>query len=176
MMKEKMIQLVINASLLREIDERKLINAYARFIYNDEKDTTDDIQIKENLKQLLDWDENGDNGLGVYCSKFESLKERDWIRLIQFIKENHHEIKELSYKPVRQRKLESIKVVNDAIEAKEQHNMERFTDSNYKVSGRGKKARPCVYEGREYKSRQECMYKEGLTKYQLWVYLKETGQ
>ena len=50
-----MIQLVINTSLLREIDERKLINAYARFMYNDEKDTTDDTQIKENLIQLLDW-------------------------------------------------------------------------------------------------------------------------
>ena len=32
MMSEK-IQLVVNVELLREIDERKLINAYARFMY-----------------------------------------------------------------------------------------------------------------------------------------------
>ena len=171
-----MIQLVVNVDLLREIDERKLINAYARFMYNDEKDTTDDIQIKENLIQLLDWDENGDNGLGIYCSKFEKLKEKDWTRLIQFIKENHHEIKSISYTPLKERKLESIKVINDALETKKQHNIERFTDENYQVSGRGKKAKPCIYEGREYKSRQECMYKEGLTKYQLWIYLKNTNQ
>ena len=171
-----MIQLVVNVNLLREIDERKLINAYARFMYNDEKDTTDDVQIKENLKQLLDWDENGENGLSIYCSKFESIKEKDWIRLIQFVKDNRFEIKNLSYSNVKERKLESIKIVNDALENKEKHNIERFSDENYEVSGRGKKAKPCVYEGREYKSRQECMYKEGLTKYQLWIYLKETNQ
>ena len=171
-----MIQLVINTTLLREIDERKLINAYARFMYNDEKDTTDDLQIRENLIQLLDWDKNGDNGLGIYCSHFEKLKEKDWNRLIQFIKENHHEIKSISFYPAKERKLESIKVINSVIENKKKHNTERFTDSNYKVSGRGKKARPCVYEGREYKSRQECMYKEGLTKYQIWKYLKDTDQ
>lgn len=171
-----MIQLVVNVELLREIDERKLINAYARFMYNDEKDTTDDVQIKENLIQLLDWDENGDSGLGVYCSKFEKIKRKDWEILIQFIKDNGAEIKNLSYTSVKERKLKSIKIVNDNLQAKEQHNIERFTDSNYTISGRGKKARPCIYEGREYKSRQECMYKEGLTKYQLWVYLKETNQ
>lgn len=171
-----MIQLVVNVNLLREIDERKLINAYARFMYNDEKDTTDDVQIRENLIQLLDWDKNGDNGLGIYCSHFESLKEKDWNVLINFIKENHHEIKSISFYPVKERKLESVKVINDILETKKQHNIERFTDENYEVSGRGKKARPCTYEGREYKSRQECMYKEGLTKYQLWIYLKETNQ
>lgn len=171
-----MIQLVINTTLLREIDERKLINAYARFMYNDEKDTTDDLQIRENLIQLLDWDKNGDNGLGVYCSHFEKLKDKDWDRLIQFIKENHHEIKSISFSPSKERKLKSIKIINDAIEAKKKHNKERFTDSNYQVSGRGKKARPCIYEGRKYKSRQECMYKEGLTKYHLWKYLKDTNQ
>ena len=171
-----MIQLVVNVNLLREIDERKLINAYARFMYDNEKDTTDDVQIKENLIQLLDWDENGDNGLGIYCSKFESIKEKDWEILINFIKENHHEIKSISFYPVKEKKLESIKVINDSIEAKKQHNKERFTSDNYQVSGRGKKAKPCIYEGKEYKSRQECMYKEGLTKYQLWKYLKETNQ
>ena len=40
-----MIQLVVNVELLREIDERKLINAYARFMYNDESDITDDDRI-----------------------------------------------------------------------------------------------------------------------------------
>ena len=96
--------------------------------------------------------------------------------MIPLLKENHHEIKSIAYTPNKERKLESIKVINDAIEAKKKHNIERFTDENYQISGRGKKARPCIYEGRHYISRQECMYKEGLTKYQLWVYLKETNQ
>ena len=50
-----MIQLVVNVNLLREIDERKLINSYARFMYNDEKDTTDDIQIKKNPDVRRNW-------------------------------------------------------------------------------------------------------------------------
>ena len=137
---------------------------------------TDDVIIKTNLINLLDWDKNGDNGLGIYCSHFENLKKKDWNILIQFIKENHHEIKSIASSDVKERKLENIKVINSVIEAKEQHNIERFTDKSYKVSGRGKKARPCVYKGKEYKSRQECMYKEGLTKYQLWIYLKSTNQ
>ena len=171
-----MIQLVVNVELLREIDERKLINAYARFMYNDESDITNDNRIKENLIQLLDWDKNGSNGLEIYCSHFEEIKRKDWELLINFIKENSYEIELLSRSHVKERKLESIKIINDVIEEKKQHNIERFTDNNYQVSGRGKKARPCIYEGREYKSRQECMYKEGLTKYQLWIYLKETNQ
>ena len=171
-----MIQLVVNVELLREIDERKLINAYARFMYNDESDITDDNKIKENLIQLLDWDKNGDNGLGIYCSQFEEIKRKDWDFLINFVKENSKEIEFISRSSVKKRKLESIKVINDSIEKKKQHNIERFTSENYKVSGRGKKAKSCIYKGKEYKSRQECMYKEGLTKYQLWIYLKETNQ
>lgn len=171
-----MIQLVVNTNLLREIDERKLINAYAHFMYNNEEDISNDTIIKNNLIQLFDWDENGDDGLGIYCSKFESIKRKDWERLIQFIKNNRYEIELLSRPSVKEKKLESIKIVNDALEAKEQHNIERFTDENYKVSGRGKKAKTCIYNGREYKSRQECIYKEGLTKYQLYQYLKNTNQ
>lgn len=171
-----MISLVINTTLLREIDERKLINAYARKIYVDESDTVDNIKIKSNLENLLNWDINGENGLGIYCGKFESLKRKDWDFLINFIKENKHEIKSIAYYPSKEKKLESLKVVYDALEAKEQHNIERFSDENYKVSGRGKKAKPCTYKGRNYKSQQECMYKERLTKYQLYKYLKETNQ
>lgn len=171
-----MISLVINTTLLREIDERKLINAYARKIYIDESDTIDNIKIKSNLENLLNWDINGENGLGIYCGKFESLKRKDWDFLINFIKENKHEIKSIAYYPSKEKKLESLKVVYDALEAKEQHNIERFSDKNYKVSGRGKKAKPCTYKGRNYKSQQECMYKEELTKYQLYKYLKETNQ
>ena len=171
-----MIQLVVNTNLLREINERKLINAYARFMYNNENDVTEDSLIKSNLMQLLDWDENGDNGLGIYCSKFESLKRKDWERLIQFIKENHHEIKSIAYYPSKERKLESIKIVNTILQNKENHNIKRFTDEDYQVSGRGKKAKTCIYEGREYKSRQECIYKEGISKYQLYKYLKNTNQ
>lgn len=168
--------LVINTNMLRELDERKLIHAYARYVYESEKDLSDDNNIKLNLIRLFDWDINGDNGLGIYCGKFESIKRKDWIKLIQFIKENSYEIEKLSRPFIKEKKLENIKIINDALEAKEQHNIERFTSDNYKVSGRGKKARPCIYEGREYKSRQECMYKEGLTKYQLWKYLKDTNQ
>ena len=176
MTKEVMIQLVVNTNLLREIDERKLINAYAHHFCDTDEDVIDDHRIKQNLEELINWDINGDEGLGVYCGKFESIKYKDWIRLINFIKENHHEIMSISISSVKERKLESIKIVNTMIETKKQHDIERFTDSNYEVSGRGKKARPCIYEGREYKSRQECMYKEGLTKYQLWTYLKNTNQ
>ena len=171
-----MIQLVINTSLLRELDERKLINTYARLIYTTEEDTTDDVKIKENLIKLLDWDINGENGLSIYCGKFESLKRKDWDFLINFIKDNRFEIKSISYSDAKKRRLDSIKVVYDSLEAKEQHNIERFSDKNYKVSGRGKKAKECIYEGRRYKSRQECIYKEGISKHHLYVYLKETGQ
>ena len=171
-----MIQLVVNVNLLREIDERKLINAYAKKIYKSEVDVKDDDIIKLNLTKLFDWDINGDNGLGIYCGKFESLKRKDWEKLIQFIKENSYEIELLSRPYVKEKRLESIKVINDVFETKKQHDIIRFTDENYQVSGRGKKARPCIYKGKEYKSRQECMYKEGLTKYQLWIYLKETNQ
>lgn len=171
-----MIQLVINTNMLREIDERKLINAYAKKVYESEKDIEDDDNIKINLTKLFDWDLNGDNGLGIYCGKFESIKRKDWPILIQFIKDNKYEIKKISYEPLKEKRLENIKIVNDALEAKEQHNIERFTNENYTVSGRGKKAKTCVYEGKEYKSRQECIYKEGITKYQLYEYLKKTGQ
>jgi len=171
-----MIQLIVNTNLLREIDERKLINAYARYSYKSEVDSSDDNIIKDNLIKLFDWDINGDNGLKVYCGKFESIKRRDWDKLIQFIKENSYEIEILSRPYIKEERLEDIKIVNSALEAKEQHNIERFSDENYKVSGRGKKAKTCIYKGKEYKSRQECIYKEGLTKYQLYEYLKETGQ
>ena len=162
--------------MLREIDERKLINAYARYEYDDEKDVTEDSIIQSNLVQLFDWDINGEKGLGIYCGKFESIKRNDWKKLIQFIKENHHEIKKIARTPLKEKKLESIKVIKSFLEAKEEHNKERFTDENYQVSGRGRKARTCVYEGREYKSRQECIYKEGITKAQLYNYLRKTGQ
>lgn len=171
-----MIQFVINTNMLRELDERKLINSYARLVYFDEKDTSDDIRIKNNLIQLLDWDKNGDNGLGIYCSKFESIKRKDWEFLINFIKENHHEIKSLAYYPAKEKGLKSIKIINNYLENKKEHNRERFTDENYQVSGRGKKAKSCIFEGKEYKSRQECMYKEKITKNQLYNYLKETNQ
>ena len=171
-----MIQLIVNVNLLREIDERKLINAYARYMYNSDEDTSDDNKIKSNLIKLLDWDINGDNGLGIYCSKFEGIKKRDWVKLIQFIKENHYEIKLLSYTPIRHRKLQSIKEIRDVIEKKKQHQIERFTDPNYKHNNSGKPAKTCIYNGKTYSSRQECMYKEGITQNQLYRYLEKTGQ
>jgi hypothetical protein len=173
-----MIQLVVNVDLLREIDERKLINAYARYEFNNDKSVIDSIEIKSNLEELLNWDINGDNGLGLYCGKFESIKTKDWNRLIKFIQDNGEEISKIAiYNNFSgKRELENQKILTNVLEKKELHRKERFTDENYQVSGRGKKARPCVYEGKEYKSRQECMYKEGLTKYHLWKYLKDTNQ
>lgn len=171
-----MIQLVVNTNLLREIDERKLINTYARLLYFNEEDTSNDVKIKENLKQLLDWDINGENGLGIFCSKFESIKRKDWTILIQFIKSNHSEIKRLSYSAVKKKKLESLKIIHSALESKEEKRKTHFTDENYSVSGRGKKARPCIYEGKVYTSRQECMYKEGISQSQLYRYLEKTNQ
>lgn len=171
-----MIQLIINSNLLREIDDRALINRYARFCYENEESVTDDVLIQQNLTKLLDWDENGESGIPIYCSKFESIKRKDWPRLIQFIKDNSEEIRYISYRHVKRKKLESVKEVLDAIELKEKHNEERFSDPDYKVSGRGKKAKICEYNGKIYKSRQECIYKEGITKNQLYQYLKKTGQ
>lgn len=171
-----MIQFVVNVNLLRELDERRLIHSYARLLYNDIPDITEDFKIKSNLESLLDWDINGDKGLGIYCSKFESLKEKDWNLLISIIKEHSQEIKNIASSFAKKRRLNSIKVVNDAIQAKEQRNKEKFSDENYTVSGRGKKARTCVYKGKEYKSRQECIYKEDITKAELYKYLKETNQ
>ena len=170
------IQIVINSVLLREIDERKLIRAYARFVYNSEEDTTNDTNIRENLTQLLDWDENGEDGLGIYCGKFESIKEKDWIKLINFIKENAYEIKNLSYAPRKVKRLEHIKTILDGHESKKKRNIDRCQDENYEVSGRGKKAKPCEYNGVIYKSRQECEYKTGISRYKLYKYLKETNQ
>ena len=133
-----MIQLIVNVNLLREIDERKLINAYAKKVYESEKDIEDNDIIKINLTKLFDWDINGDNGLGVYCGKFESLKRKDWERLIQFIKDNKYEIELISRPFIKEKKLENIKIINSALEIKEQHNIKRFSDENYQVSNKVK--------------------------------------
>ena len=173
-----MIQFVINTTLLRELDENKLINMYARYKFNNDRSVTDDLEIKSNLESLLNWDINGDNGLGLYCGKFESIKRKDWDRLIKFIKENGEKITKVALygKFPEKRILENLKVINDHFEKKELHNIERFTDKNYSISGRGKKARPCTYKGKTYSSRQECMYKEGNTQNQLYRYLEQTNQ
>ena len=118
-----MIQLVVNVNLLREIDERKLINVYAKKLYNTEEDITNDVKIKENLEQLFNWDICGDNGMGVYCGKFESIKNKDWIKLINFIKDNGFEIKTLSSSQAKERRLNAVKVVLSQLEAKEKHNI-----------------------------------------------------
>ena len=209
-----MIQLVVNVELLREIDERKLINAYARFMYKDESDTTDDNKIKENLIELFDWDKNGilsgqsfptgmslNNCAAHYSpnsdddtilTKDDVLKldfgthfngyvidtaftiafDQKYDNLLKASKEatnpgiklagidmrlceigegiaevmNSYEIELISRPYVKEKKLESIKVINSVLEEKELHNIERFTNDNYQVSGRGKKAKPCIYE------------------------------
>ena len=66
------MQLVIKTSLLRELDEYKLVEAYAHLVYVDSADVENDIKIKDNLIKILDWDINGDNGFALYCSKFEN--------------------------------------------------------------------------------------------------------
>lgn len=171
-----MIQLIVNTNMLREIDERKLIRAYARLCYDSEEDTSNETKIQDNLTKLLDWDKSGSDGLGIFCSKYENIKRRDWPILIDFIKENYYEIKTLAYAPRKIKRIEFQKRIDSIKEARERHYRERCINENYKVSGRGVKARPCVYEGREYKSRFECMYKEGITQNQLYRYLEKTNQ
>lgn len=173
---QKTIQLIVNVNLLREIDERKLINAYAHHIYNDENDISNDEIIKNNLIQLLDWDKNGENGLAIYCGKFESIKRKDLEKLINFIKDNKDEIKKLSANPLKKRKLEHIKTIRNIIESKIEKDRIRCSDENYKAVSHGKKPKPCNYKGKIYSSRQECMYKEGITQNQLYRYLEKTGQ
>lgn len=50
-----MLQLIVNSTLLREIDERALINRYARYCYEDEESVTNDTIIQQNLANLLDF-------------------------------------------------------------------------------------------------------------------------
>lgn len=173
-----MIQLVINSNLLRELDERKLIRAYAKYCYEKEEDASEDNLIKQNLMNLLDWDINGDDGLGLYCGKFESLKRKDIEMLIQLIKTNAHEIKYLSYAPRKVKRLANLKVIRDKQEKQELRRVEHYTDENYELDpkGRGLPAKTCVYEGVTYKSRQECQYKNNLTRAELYKYLALTGQ
>ena len=174
MMNVKMIKLIVNTNLLREIDERKLITTYARLITSD--DFSDRNIIKDNLKQILDWDSLGNKGLGIYCSQFEDLKKSDWETLIDFIIDNSEEIINLSKKSKKLKEEELNKLVLSEAEKKEVRNQELYLDENYKVSGRGKKAKPCTYKGRTYKSRKECQYKEGISHSDLYIYLAQTGQ
>ena len=171
-----MIQLVVNSCLLREFDEDKLTRRYAEYYYENDESVSNDTLIQQNLEKLLDWDVLGDKGLGIYCSKYESIKRKDWPVLIDLIKTNKKKIELLSRPFVKNKHLEETKLVLKEQELKEEKAKEHFSADDYTVSGRGKKAKPCTYEGRTYKSQQECLYKEGLTKWQLYVYLKNTNQ
>ena len=166
-----MLQFIILTNMLRELDERSLINHYARLTYLDDSDVVDEVKIKNNLEKLLNWDINGDKGLALYCGKFENLSRKDWIQLTEFIKFHGKEIKEIASRFSKQKKLDNIKEVLDWLDLKEQHNIKVFSDPDYKVTKRGKPAKTCIYKGKEYKSRQECMYKEGITKAELYKYL-----
>lgn len=160
--------------MIREIDERKLINAYAKLVYEDSNSITNDTIIKQNLEKILDWDSCGDQGLGIYCSKYENIKRKDWEKLISFIKENSYEIQTIA--PVKAKKLDFQKKILTAKEKRELHNKERLLSEDYQFTGRGKKAKSCIYNGKFYKSRQECIYKEGITRYKLYKYLEQTNQ
>lgn len=160
--------------MIREIDERKLINAYAKLVYEDSNSITNDTIIKQNLEKILDWDSCGDQGLGIYCSKYENIKRKDWEKLISFIKENSYEIKTIA--PLKIKKLDLQKKILTAKEKRELHNKERLLSEDYQFTGRGKKAKSCIYNGKFYKSRQECIYKEGITRYKLYKYLEQTNQ
>lgn len=160
--------------MIREIDERKLINAYAKLVYEDSNSITNDTIIKQNLEKILDWDSCGDQGLGIYCSKYENIKRKDWEKLISFIKENSYEIQTIA--PLKAKKLDFQKKILTAKEKRELHNKERLLSEDYQFTGRGKKAKSCIYNGKFYKSRQECIYKEGITRYKLYKYLEQTNQ
>lgn len=169
-----MIPLIINTLMIREVDERKLINAYAKLVYEDSNSITNDTIIKQNLEKILDWDSCGDQGLGIYCSKYENIKRKDWEKLISFIKENSYEIKTIA--PLKVKKLDFQKKILTAKEKRELRNKERLLSEDYQFTGRGKKAKSCIYNGKFYKSRQECIYKEGITRYKLYKYLEQTNQ
>lgn len=170
------MQFVVNTCLLRELDERKLINRYAKLMCETEEDFEDEIKIRQNLEKLLDWDINGDNGLGLYCGRFESLKKKDMKFLIDFIKKNSFEIKNLSYAARKEKRLENKKIVLNWIESKINKEKEYYTKEDYTPSKRGLPAKPCEYKGKIYKSRHECQYKEGISQSQLYRYLEKTGQ
>ena len=162
--------------MLRELDERRLISSYARLVYENPEDLTDDKRIRRNLESILDWDIRGDRGLAIFCSKYENLKRRDWKKLIQFIKDNSFEIHNISYGYRKQkREMEKKRILSEK-EKLEYHRREKYTKDDYKVTTYGKPAKGCVYEGRYYKSRLECRYKEGITQNQLYRYLEKTGQ
>lgn len=171
-----MIQLVINSVLLREIDDKSLINKYAEYCYENDISVTEDSVIMQNLKTLLDWDKSGIDGMEVYCSRYESIKRKDWPILIQFIKDNKEKIKKVSLKYIESKKEELRKIIRKDKEYIDEKNRKLYNDPNYTFKGRGKKPVPCQYQGRTYSSRQECMYKENLTKAELYKYLKETNQ
>ena len=162
--------------MIREVDERKLINAYAKLVYEDSNSVTNDTIIKQNLEKILDWDSCGDQGLGIYCSKYENIKRKDWEKLISFIKENSYEIKTIASLPLKIKKLDLQKKIFTEKEKRELHNKERLLSEDYQFTGRGKKAKSCIYNGKFYKSRQECIYKEGITRYKLYKYLEQTNQ
>ena len=172
-MNKDFFQIVINTSLLREVSKSKILNYYAHFYYIDEKDLTDRNVIKDNILNLFDWDANGDSGLAVFCSKFESIKRYDLDDIIQFIIDNAEEIKLKSKENHKLRTLEQKKLILTSDQLSEQRKIDHFCDENYEVNPYGKPAKVTIYEGRVYKSRQECMYKEGITKNQLYQYLKK---
>lgn len=172
-MQRKTIPVVINSNLLREIDERRLINRYARHYYNGDDDGENEINIQQNLTKLLDWDLDGkDKGLPIYSGKFESIKRRDWPKLVKFIKDNREEIKAISYRYRKRRRVEN----QQAIDEWKNSIRERVLDENYEVSGKGIPAKPCEYKGKSYKSRREAMFKEKIAYKTLYKYLRETGQ
>ena len=166
-------QIIINTSLLRELSKSKLLTYYGKFYYVNDEDLTNEEKIKSNLLDLLDWDTNGDSGLELFCSRFESIKKSDLKELITFILNNSDEIIKRSKEEVKLRKLEHQKVIRNSYEILEDKRKTHFCDENYKVNPYGKPAKETIYKGRIYKSRQECMYKEGLTKNQLYQYLKK---
>lgn len=172
-----MLQLIVNSELLREIDEIALINFYGIWYYENEESVENEIIIKNNLEKILNWDVKGHDGLGIYCGKFENIKRKDWDRLIEFIKDKKYDIQKVANTgQARKRRKSDRKIVLDTLELKEEYNKKRFSDPNYKVSGKGKKAIPCEYKGKHYQSRQQCKYAENLSDYELYQYLKKTGQ
>lgn len=166
-------QIVVNSTLLREFPKNIFLLYYARFYYKSDEDLTNEGVIQNNIKDLLDWDANGDSGLEIFCSKFESLKRRDLKTLTDYIINKAEEIKKKAKEPIKLRELEHYKVIRSEQEKQEEKIKEHFCDENYEANPYGKPAKVTIYEGRVYKSRQECMYKEGLTKNQLYQYLKK---
>ena len=169
-----MTDLIVNSTLLREFEERDLLNYYTYYVKNQE-DIEDEVKIRANLEYILDWERSGEAGLGIYCGKFEYPREVDWQELIKLIKDTGQII--LDNKPENAKPKQEGKIKYTTHNEKY---LDKYVLNNIFV--KEKKVPPriapkgCWYQGVYYPSRYQAIAKTGLKKRELYKYLEETGQ